>query len=245
MRVLFSTLPLLFFCAVLSGCGGGNGSGGSSAPLSMAGSWQFTAKSSFGQTASAVGTIAQNGENLSGQFTLSGTPCATSATMAGTISGSNLNIGLNENNQIVSFVGVLAADGNSASGTYSAPAGGCTNGDVGSWSGQRTSASGQFVGELAASSRLPIGLILNLRDDGGKVSGSGLFSHSVCFHKTVELSGTTVGNMIQLTGEDPEAGIISLSGELNHNQLQMTISSQITASACQGESGNGTLARIK
>ncbi len=113
MRIALSTLLILSLCGMVCGCGGGSGSN-SSSPISMAGNWQFTAKSSFGPTASAVGNIAQSGQNLSGQFTLSGTPCASAASMAGTISGNSLNIGLNEDNQIVSFVGILANDGNSA-----------------------------------------------------------------------------------------------------------------------------------
>jgi uncharacterized protein (TIGR03437 family) len=113
----------------------------SSTPGNMAGSWQFTAQSSiFGLSFSVTGQIAQTGNDVSGQLEISGTPCATSAAFNGTVSGTSaLTMNLNENGQVVVFSGTLASDGNSASGTYSAPSGGCTNGDKGTWSGQRVS----------------------------------------------------------------------------------------------------------
>jgi autotransporter translocation and assembly factor TamB len=107
----------------------------------MAGSWQFTAQSSiFGLSFSVTGKIAQIENDVSGQLEITGTPCATSAAFNGTVSGTSaLTMNLNENGQVVVFSGTLASDGNSASGTYSAPSGGCTNGDKGTWSGQRVS----------------------------------------------------------------------------------------------------------
>ena len=129
----------------------------SSTPGNMAGGWQFTGQSSiFGIEFSATGQVAQVGSNISGQLALSGTPCATSATFNGTVSGSGgLSINLNENGQVVVFSGTLSSDGNSASGTYSAPSGGCTNGDTGTWSGQRLPAtSGDGDGGLATKATL-------------------------------------------------------------------------------------------
>jgi hypothetical protein len=112
-----------------------------STPGNMAGSWQFTAQSSiFGLSFSVTGKIAQIENDVSGQLEITGTPCATSAAFNGTVSGTSaLTMNLNENGQVVVFSGTLASDGNSASGTYSAPSGGCTNGDKGTWSGQRVS----------------------------------------------------------------------------------------------------------
>jgi uncharacterized protein (TIGR03437 family) len=115
--------------------------GTSSTPGNMTGSWQFIGQSSlFGLSFSVAGQITQSGNNISGQLAISGTPCATSTAFNGTVSGNGaLAMNLNENGQVVVFSGTLASDGNSASGTYSAPAGGCTNGDKGTWSGQRVS----------------------------------------------------------------------------------------------------------
>jgi hypothetical protein len=115
---------------------------GTSPPAgNMTGSWQFVGQSSvFGISFSVTGQIAQVGNNISGQLTISGTPCATSAAFNGTVSGTGaLTMNLNENGQVVVFAGTLSSDGNSASGTYSAPSGGCTNGDRGAWSGYRVS----------------------------------------------------------------------------------------------------------
>jgi uncharacterized protein (TIGR03437 family) len=115
--------------------------GTSSTPGNMTGSWQFIGQSSvFGLSFSVAGQITQIGNNISGQLTISGTPCATSTAFNGTVSGNGaLTMSLNENGQVVVFSGTLASDGNSARGTYSAPSGGCTNGDKGTWSGQRVS----------------------------------------------------------------------------------------------------------
>jgi streptogramin lyase/single-stranded DNA-binding protein len=103
------------------------------------GNWQITSSSSvYGIVSTATGWITQSGNNLSGTMTLSGTPCATSGALTGTLSGNSLSLDLNENGQHVILTGTLAANGNSASGTYAAPEGGCTAGDRGTWSGTRT-----------------------------------------------------------------------------------------------------------
>jgi hypothetical protein len=245
MRLLSIALFAFLLCAIC-GCGGSSSNGSSSQTTNIAGNWQFTAKSSiFGLTASAVGSISQNGQNISGQFTLSGTPCATSAAMTGTVSGQTFNAGLNENNQVVSFTGTVASDGNSGSGSYSAPSGGCTNGDAGTWSGQRTSPSGQFVGALHPDSRAPVGLVLNIHDEGDVLSGSVSFSNSVCFHNSIELTGKQFGNSIELSGEDRVAGRVALTGELNAEQSELAVALQISSSACQAESASGSLMKIK
>src|SRR5579859_7593368 len=88
-------------------------------PTSVAGNWQITAKSGvFGIMATVTGLINQPGGSLSGQLAISGSPCATSASMAGIVSGTALNIQLNESGQTVALSGTASADGNSASGTY-------------------------------------------------------------------------------------------------------------------------------
>jgi len=119
----------------------------------MAGNWQFSARSNmFGLAFSVTGQIAQTGNSVSGQLSITGTSCATTATFTGTLSSSGvLTMNLNENGQVVVFSGTLASDGNSASGTYSAPSGGCTNGDKGTWSGQRVSTSSGIVGGVIST----------------------------------------------------------------------------------------------
>jgi uncharacterized protein (TIGR03437 family) len=89
----------------------------------------------YGIKSVATGEITQTGSTLSGQFTLTGSPCATTASASGSISGQNVTINLTEGNQIVMLNGVTL--GGTAGGSYSTPSGGCTNGDFGSWSGSQ------------------------------------------------------------------------------------------------------------
>jgi hypothetical protein len=107
-------------------------------PAGFTGYWTFTAQSSvYGFQSGASGQLTQNGNNISGQLSLTGTPCAVSATVNGTVSGSALSMNLNENGQVVMFTGTVSSDNDSASGTYVAPSGGCTNGDSGTWAEER------------------------------------------------------------------------------------------------------------
>jgi hypothetical protein len=104
---------------------------------SLDGSWIFTVRSTYGYQIVGSGQLTQTGNSVSGLLNFSGSPCAASAALSGTISGTAMSMTLNENGQIVKLTGALSADGSSATGTYSAPPGGCTNGDVGTWYGIR------------------------------------------------------------------------------------------------------------
>lgn len=119
-------------CSVfLLSCGGGTGNPGQT----VSGNWQFSATSSIFIDSSTSGsaTLTQNGSSVSGTITLSGTPCATSGSLNGTVSGSTFNFTVQEGSQSVSFTGQLNSIFTEATGTYVAPAGGCTNGDQGNW----------------------------------------------------------------------------------------------------------------
>ena len=106
--------------------------------IGFTGNWMFAAKSTvYGFQSSASGLLTQNGNSISGQLSLSGTPCAVSGAVTGTVSGTALSMTLNEGGQLVTFTGTVSADSTSASGTYAAPPGGCTNGDYGTWFGVR------------------------------------------------------------------------------------------------------------
>jgi uncharacterized protein (TIGR03437 family) len=107
-------------------------------PTGLTGYWTFTAQSSvYGFQSEASGQLTQSGDNISGQLSLSGTPCASLAVVSGTVSGLSLSMNLNENGQLVTFSGSVSSDGNSVSGSYVAPPGGCTDGDSGTWAGTR------------------------------------------------------------------------------------------------------------
>ena len=199
-RLLFVPVALLL-SALMCGCSNGSSSP-SASPINMAGNWQVSATSSkFGTQSRGSGTLAQSGSNISGSLSLTGTPCATSASVSGTLNGQSLNLSLNENGQIVTLTGTVAADGNSASGSYSAPAGGCTNGDTGTWTGTRTSVSGTFSGVLAIPGYTPVGLTMQLRDEGGRVTATGTVSNSTCL-STLVINGSVSGLRVDLTGKD-------------------------------------------
>src|ERR1700723_1263089 len=130
VRILVAVAAL----SILTSCGGGGGS----SVINLAGNWQVTANSTvFGFSYSASGQVNQNGSALSGTLELSGTPCAESANFTGSLSGDKITATLDENGQNTMYTGTVAANGNSVSGTYQSPAGGCTDGDAGTFSGQR------------------------------------------------------------------------------------------------------------
>ena len=116
----------------LVGCGGG---GKSSSP-SMSGHWTFSSIPTgvpFPAIQTATGTLTQNGSSVTGTLTLAGFACAKSGALTGTVSGNTLSLQLDENGQSVTFTGRLNSTFDSASGSYIAPSGGCTNGDSGLW----------------------------------------------------------------------------------------------------------------
>ena len=128
----------LVLCALAVGCGGGtmNSVSGSN----FAGKWQFNGKSTtFGVTVTGSGTLAQNGNALTGQLSLSGSPCAGTAALTGTAAGMGVMFQLQEGGQAVSFTGKADSSFSSMSGTYTAPSGGCADGDVGTWTATRVS----------------------------------------------------------------------------------------------------------
>ena len=129
----------LVVCAVMVGCGGGtmNAPSGSA---NFTGTWQFTGTStSFGLTFTGNGSLQQSGNSVTGQLTLSGSPCATTAALSGTANGTAFTFQLQEGSQPVSFAGNADSSFSSASGNYTAPSGGCLNGDVGTWTATRVS----------------------------------------------------------------------------------------------------------
>ena len=115
--------------ALLIGCGGS-----SSTPTpNVSGTWQFSALSqAFNTTVTGTLIMQQSGSALSGAAGLSGSPCATTAALKGTLNGSTLNFTLTEGSQAVTFQGNVS--GTTMAGIYFAPSGGCTAGDTGTWS---------------------------------------------------------------------------------------------------------------
>ena len=109
-------------------------------PPTVTGSWQFNAFSSlyYGIWSSGYGTLQQNGTSVTGEFTMSGTsPCATRVTLNGTLTGTTFTFKVQEGLQTVDFSGTIDESYTYAEGSYSAPLGGCTAGDYGTWWAQK------------------------------------------------------------------------------------------------------------
>src|SRR5581483_9973662 len=106
------------------------------ASVDVTGTWRFTTQSTVftNLVITGTGTLQESGSTVSGNVSLSGTSCATTATLTGTISGTTFTFQLVEGTQTLNFTGTVSADATTASGTYTSPTGGCTNGDNGSWS---------------------------------------------------------------------------------------------------------------
>jgi hypothetical protein len=127
-------LGIILICSLMA-CGSGSNS--NSNPLS--GTWQFTGHSeASGSTFTGTAAIQQNGNSLGGTITLDGSPCGTSATISGSVSGTAVTIDEDLNGQQVNLSGMLNAQNTSMSGNYTAPSGGCTNGDYGTWSATKS-----------------------------------------------------------------------------------------------------------
>jgi hypothetical protein len=129
-----SLVLMTVFCAgCFTSCAGNS----SSAP-DLTGTWSFTVVSqAFGATASATAQLTQSGNSVTGTVSLNGTPCATSAPVTGTVSGTNVSFLVDENGQAASLTGTANSKFSMISGTYTTPNGGCTNGDFGTWSGTK------------------------------------------------------------------------------------------------------------
>jgi Concanavalin A-like lectin/glucanases superfamily len=128
-------------CFGLAACSGGGGSSQSAQVLNLGGFWQTSTVSALGYDSFLLGNLTQTGNEISGTLTIFGSPCASSGTLTGNISGSTVTMSLTEGLQSVSLTGTATSDGNSITGSYQTPSGGCTNGDSGTFTATRTSAN--------------------------------------------------------------------------------------------------------
>ena len=124
----------LIYCACLVSCSGGTNVG-----QSLSGPWKFTSTSTAADGGSIAGTfiLTQTGSSVTGSVILTGTPCATSTSLTGNISQSTIGFFVLEGSQSVNFAGQVNDGFTTISGNYSAPDGGCTNGDHGTWSASK------------------------------------------------------------------------------------------------------------
>ncbi len=107
-------------------------------PPSVVGRWFFAAASSLYPVYSyGDGTLQQNGSSVTGEFYMTGSPCAAHVTLSGTLTGLDFTFQVLEGSQYVSFTGTLNSSLTYAWGTYSAPLGGCVQGDYGTWTASK------------------------------------------------------------------------------------------------------------
>ncbi len=140
-------LTIALFSIFLAGCGGGSenrfnsGSTGSGAgtTINLAGDWQISGTSTkTGDVFTGSGNIEQTGNSVSGQVSLTGSLCATAGPLSGSISGTTVQLILQEGTQALSLTGTANSAGTSITGTYTAPSGGCLKGDTGTWTATKS-----------------------------------------------------------------------------------------------------------
>jgi hypothetical protein len=194
--------------------------------------------------------LTQTDSSFSGNLSITGS-CASSGTLSGTLSGLSLTSTLTETNpETISVTGTVASDYNPANGTYqvTAASGACAgaSGDSGTWTGTRTVGSGPggyFIGATHPADRLPVQLALNLKTDGGRVSGTATFTNSVCLH-SMNVAGTISGINFELHGDGGTDGSIVLTGTTDKVGKTLTLKS-VVSGTCQAESGTGTLTKVQ
>ena len=251
MKSIILIAVVICLGCLISGCGGYTTPSNPNNPqptLSLAGNWQFTYTSSKGGSSTVSGTLTQTGSNFSGSVTITNS-CTTSGTISGTISGTSLTGTLTEANpETISITGTVASNYASANGTYQvmSATGICASasGDSGTWTGTHTTVSGgPYVGMVRPEDRMPVQLALNLKSDGGQVSGTATFTNSACLH-SVNVAGTLSGVNLELQGDAGTDGSIVLSGTTDKEGKTLTMNSTISGT-CQAESGAGTLTKMQ
>jgi hypothetical protein len=126
-------LGLLAALIVMIGCGSGTNTPN---PLTVSGKWKFALNSSVegGSNYTGLAQLTQTISAVNGQMVLNNSPCATNATVTGTVNGYNVTFQMTVGGQVVTLIGTVNSVFQSMSGTYTAQANGCLKGDFGSWS---------------------------------------------------------------------------------------------------------------
>ena len=121
MKKLVSVITILTLSIFLVSCGGGSSSSGVS--VNLTGSWSGSWRSSTGQTGSLTASFSQSGATFSGPATIYNSNCFGYEYATGTLSGSNVQIGISSN--AIIFNGSVS--GSTISGTYYVYATACSS----------------------------------------------------------------------------------------------------------------------
>lgn len=102
----------------------------SGAAGAIQGPWDgtWTSTSSPGSSGTFHIDFTQSGDQLNGSITITNTPCITTGTITGVLTGSQITFGAVKGGQTIAYTGMVS--GTSMSGTYAAPQ--CGNG-IGKW----------------------------------------------------------------------------------------------------------------
>ena len=195
---------------------------------SLSGGWQFTGTSTkYGLNFTGTVAILQTSSTLTGEAMLSGSACTPSAALSGSISGTAVTVQLNEGGQLVTFTGTANSDLTSMSGTYSAPSGGCTNGDSGTWSATiiqvasnaTLTGSWQLTGASTAYGIAVAGTVA-IQQSSSTLTGQATLSGSACA-STAALSGSITGTMVNV--QLNEGGqLVTFTGTANSKLTSMS-----------------------
>ncbi len=252
-------LVALLAVIVLAGCGssgssmsgsnsGGAGGSGGDVTVIVQGNWQITTTSQSGMNGGAGAVFQQNFQTgvLSGSAGNLQPACATTATLSGSISLNTVKFTLNESGQSVNFSG--AVSGQTMSGTFNAPSGGCTNGASGTWTASRIPlVTGTWNGSLSPASggQLPFQLAVPLtQDDGGNVTGTATVTGSSCF-TTLALNtpNSIAGLMLVMEGQAGDGVSVELPAKLNSSATSMEVNYTVSGGSCDGQTGTGVLTK--
>lgn len=101
---------------------------------SLSGTWNFTLRSTpFNRDLSATVTLSQSGGAIAGSATLSGSGCANTLQLAGSLQSTSLTITATQAGEFATLKGVVSPTGLTMGGSYTTPSSGCTGGDYGVW----------------------------------------------------------------------------------------------------------------
>ncbi len=121
MKKLFAVTSILTLSIFLVSCGGGSSSSGVS--VNLTGSWSGSWRSSTGQAGVLTASFTQSGATFSGPATIYNSNCFGYEYATGTLSGSNVQIGISSN--AIIFNGSVS--GSTISGTYYVYATACSS----------------------------------------------------------------------------------------------------------------------
>lgn len=257
----------------LTGCGsnsvaGKSGSGSTEPPpaANISGNWQITLTPTAGDSLfpSLSGYIQQNVTDgtatnyVSEEFSAAATSgCYTGINAipgSGQVEGTQVSLdSFSVNGQYLDIYGTINSAGTSLTGTYTV-SGGCAGGAQGTASGTQYAAlTGTYTGSLPGVSGGAVSLTLQQNSLGNgngqfEVGGTASFTGWSCFTTGTLAgpSGWVSGSTVQLdfgTG-DPSGAQVVFAGTMDAAASTVTLSSvEVTAGACAGQYGTGTLAK--